>query len=117
MELAENIYALCRKLPKDELFGIGSQLRRAAVSIPSNIAEGSGRGSRKEFIQHLRIAYGSLCETETQLLIVERVKLTIYDFEGLHTQLASVSRLLKALMRSLAPSDTSATYATSETAS
>jgi len=97
MDLVETVYAICRKLPKEELFGLSNQLRRAVVSVPSNIAEGSGRGSRKEFIQHLRIAYGSLCEVETQVLLIARLKLVEWNWNDLEKQQASVSRLLKSL--------------------
>jgi four helix bundle protein len=101
MELLDMIYQLCRKLPKEEIFGLSMQLRRAAVSIPSNIAEGSGRGSKKEFIQHLRISYGSLCEIETQILIVEQQKLADCNYETIKKHLSSVGRLLKSLINSL----------------
>ena len=101
MQLAESIYALCRILPKEEMMVLSSQLRRAAISIPSNIAEGSGRGHRKEFIQHLRIAYGSLCELETQTILVQRLKLIEWNWHNLDEQIASISRLLKALIRSI----------------
>ena len=67
IDLAENIYQLTSKYPKVEMFGISSQMRSAAVSIPSNIAEGSVRGSRKEYIRFLYIAAGSASELETQL--------------------------------------------------
>ena len=97
MDLVETVYAICRKLPKEELFGLSNQLRRAVVSVPSNIAEGSGRGARKEFIQHLRIAYGSLCEVETQVLLIARLKLVEWNWNDLEKQPASVSRLLKSL--------------------
>ena len=115
MDLVEMIYNLCRQLQKDELFALSSQLRRAAVSIASNIAEGSGRGSRKEFIQHLRIAYGSLCEIETQVLLVKRLRLTEWDWDSLVKQQASVGRLLKSLINSLKLPKIPETYATSET--
>ena len=113
MDLVEIVYILCKKLPKEEMFGLSSQLRRASVSIPSNIAEGSGRGSRKEFIQHLRIAYGSLCEVETQVLLIQKLKLAEADWNSLTKQQASIGRLLKALINSLkSPLET---YATLET--
>lgn len=68
MELMVAIYTVTRSFPQEERFGLTNQLRRAAVSIPSNIAEGQGRGSRKEFSHFLRIANGSRQEAETQLL-------------------------------------------------
>ena len=104
IELVDHIYELCRLLPKDEMFALSSQLRRAAVSVASNIAEGSGRGSKKEFVQMLRIAYGSLCELETQVLIVQRQKLAHYDWIMLDKKISSVSRLLKGLIASMKPS-------------
>ncbi len=75
MQLASNIYQLTSNYPKDEIFGINSQMRRAAVSIPSNIAEGSARGSRKEYIRFLYIAAGSVSELETQLELSIRTKM------------------------------------------
>jgi four helix bundle protein len=69
VELVTHIYQLTRKFPKDELFGLTSQIRRAAVSIPSNIAEGRGKSSKGEFQQYLYHARGSLYELETQLTI------------------------------------------------
>jgi len=115
MQLVEMIYALCKSLPKDEAFVLSSQLRRAAISIPSNLAEGSGRRSRNEFVQHIRIAYGSLCEVETQVLMVERLKLGEAEWNVLYKHIASVGRLLKALSASLSVPSTSATSETLET--
>ena len=69
MALVTKVYALSRSFPSDERFGLTSQIRRAAVSVPSNIAEGQGRDSTREFIHHLSMAYGSLMEIETQILI------------------------------------------------
>jgi four helix bundle protein len=101
IELVELVYGICRILPKEELFALSSQLRRAAISVASNIAEGSGRGSRKEFTQHLRIAYGSLCELETQLIIAKKLNLADCDWDVVELKIASVARLLRALMKSL----------------
>ena len=69
MSLVKMVYTLTQTFPKDELYGLTNQMRRAAVSIPSNIAEGAARSSRKEFAHFLSIARGSLSELETQLLI------------------------------------------------
>ena len=69
MDLAEKCYQATKCFPKEELFGLTSQIRRAAVSVPSNIAEGQGRLSSREFIQFLSIARGSICELQTQLEI------------------------------------------------
>lgn len=73
MDLAESVYRLTSAFPKDELYGLTSQMRRAAVAIPSNIAEGYGRETRGAYLNFLRIARGSLRELKTQLLIARRV--------------------------------------------
>jgi four helix bundle protein len=75
MELAAEIYNLAQLLPSDERFGLALQLRRAAVSIPSNIAEGAGYGAGRRNIHHVRIALGSDLELQTQLMLVERLAL------------------------------------------
>jgi len=73
MDLVEMVYQVTRSFPKDELYGLTNQLRRAAVSVPSNIAEGQAHNSTAEFRNFLSIAHGSLAEVETQLLIAERL--------------------------------------------
>jgi len=73
MELTADIYKLVKKLPKEELYSLSDQMRRAVVSVPSNIAEGQDRNTKKEFIQFLNIARGSKAELETQLLICVKV--------------------------------------------
>jgi len=73
MDIVERIYQITGTFPKDEQFGLTSQMRRAAVSIPSNIAEGAARNSKREFLQYLYVSLGSLSEVETQLLIAERL--------------------------------------------
>jgi four helix bundle protein len=76
MLLAKEAYLLTKSFPKEELYGITSQIRRASVSVPSNIAEGAARNSDKEFIQFLYISLGSLSELETQLLLSRDLELT-----------------------------------------
>ena len=69
MKLAKEVYTLTARFPKEEMYGLSSQIRRASVSIPSNIAEGAARGSSKDFSRFLYISLGSLAELETQLLL------------------------------------------------
>jgi four helix bundle protein len=71
MELAKDVYLLTQKFPKHEVYGLSSQVQRAAVSIPANLAEGHAKDSTKEFLRHISIAQGSLAETETHLLLAE----------------------------------------------
>jgi four helix bundle protein len=102
MELVVQVYHLTRHFPREEMHGLTSQMRRAAVSIPTNIAEGWGRGSRKEYIQFLRIARGSLLELET-LLAISR-SLRYLSQEDMQTTLAlveEISRMLSGLIASL----------------
>lgn len=73
MDLAEVIYKITTQLPKSEIYGLSSQMQRAAVSIPSNIAEGAKRGHKMEYIQFLSIANGSAAELETQLLLAKKL--------------------------------------------
>jgi four helix bundle protein len=102
MDLAEAVYVQTAGFPNHETFGLRSQLRRAAVSLPSNIAEGQGRRSRREFRRFLAIACGSLSEIETQLLLAERLKYLAPDLTAhLIDKCAEVGRLLNGLMRSL----------------
>ena len=75
MELAEDAYKICAEFPKHEVYGLTSQLQRAAVSIPSNIAEGQARNSNKEFNHFLGIARGSLAELETQIMLAQRLNI------------------------------------------
>lgn len=102
MDLAEQIYRLTTKYPREERYGLSSQLRRAAVSIPSNIAEGQGRrSSDEEFVRFLQIAIGSLCELETQIALSRRLAFIGQEqSDQLHTSTEEVGRLLNGLIRS-----------------
>lgn len=99
--LCVRIYQVTDSFPKSEIYGLTSQIRRSAVSIPSNIAEGHSRG-KKEFIQFLRIAFGSGAELETQLLIALKIKyLTEKQYEDLMFLLEEVMKMLNGLISSL----------------
>ena len=101
MSLAKECYLLTKPFPREEQFGLTSQIRRAAVSIPANIAEGSARGSAREFSRFLRIAGGSLRELETYLLMIVDLGLSTEDrVAPLMRQLESASRLLQRLQKS-----------------
>ena len=102
MELAERTYRLTETFPKHETYGLTSQMRRAAVSIPSNIAEGSARSSRKDFRHFVLIAKGSACELQTQLLLAARLSyITGPDLQATEALAVRVARLLSGLARSL----------------
>ena len=102
MDLVEDVYKRTKGFPREELYGLTSQLRRAVVSVPSNIAEGQGRNSTKEFLHHLSIAYGSLCEVGTQILIAHRLGyLERRDVEGLDGLSSEVGRLINGLSNKL----------------
>ena len=107
MDLAKSCYLLTRDFPREEIYGMTSQIRRVAVSIPSNVAEGYGRGHRAEYLQHLYIAQGSLKELETQLILAGDVGVAAPDSTApLLTQCEGVGRLLTALIRALSPDRT-----------
>lgn len=102
MALAEDCYRLTKTFPKEEVYGMVSQIRRAAVSIPANVAEGYGREYRNQYIQFLRIAQGSLKELETHILLAMRVELiTTQAAQPILAQCESTGKLLRALLRAL----------------
>lgn len=109
LDVWQKAYAFCldtyqatKNFPAEEKYGLTSQLRRAVISIPSNIAEGYGRKSLPEYIQFLYIAYGSLCELETQLLLSKDLGyLPDSEKEKLIAGIGTIERMLKALIRSL----------------
>jgi four helix bundle protein len=102
MELVKLVYELTAKFPKEELYGLTGQMRRASVAIPSNIAEGQGRNSTKDFLRFLSIANGLLAELETQTLVSEMLNyLTSEETKLLLEKCAEVGKLLNGLINSL----------------
>jgi four helix bundle protein len=102
IELALVAYRLTEQFPKREIYCLASQIRRAGVSIPSNIAEGYGRGSRKEYLQFLSIAQGSLKELETQIILAERLTFaTPSQAKQILADCEIIGKMLGALIRSL----------------
>lgn len=99
MELTFEVYSLVRLLPKEEIYALSNQMRRAVVSIPSNIAEGHGRSSDKEFVKFLSFSRGSLLELETQLEICHRLKyITEEQSYNAKTMATEVGKMLNALI-------------------
>lgn len=97
--LVRKIYLLTLKLPKEEIFGITNQIRRAVISIPSNIAEGYDRGSNKEFVRFLKIAKGSAAEVETQLILcIDLGYLTLDDIKEVLALHDEIIRMLGTLI-------------------
>ena len=100
MEVAKNVYKITKQFPRSEEFGLSSQLRRCAVSVASNIAEGSKRGTQKDFLQFLRTAMGSAAELETQLLIAKDEYEGV-DYAKVFGLLDEVQRMLNKLAMSM----------------
>lgn len=100
MDFVESIYLLSKSFPKEEKYGLTLQLRRAAISIPSNISEGASRKSKKEFIRFLYIALGSVSEVDTQLNLAERLKFIAKN--GLiKNDIMRIKRMLLGLINSI----------------
>lgn len=98
MDIAKGVYKIAKLLPEDELFVLSSQMRRAAISIPSNIAEGQARNSSKEFRNFLSVAKGSAAELETQLLLcVEIGYCKEEDIMGVLSLIAEVAKMINAI--------------------
>ncbi len=108
MGLVTEVYRLTESFPQSEAYGLTSQMRRAAVSIPSNIAEGQKRGHPKEFLRFLYISYGSGAELETQIEICKRLeKLKNLDYSKTTFLLQEVMKMLNGLIRSLKQNNSS----------
>ena len=102
MDLVEEVYCLTKAFPRHEVYGLASQMRRAAVSIPSNIAEGYARQHRKEYLQHLSIAQASLAELDTQLEIAARLGYLSQDrAQAIQESMTSLGKQLYTLRVSL----------------
>ena len=99
LELAEEVYGIARKLPPEEMYSLSSQIKRSAVSIPSNIAEGHKRGT-KDFVRFLIIAYGSSAELETQLILCSSIYPKI-DIERASKLVIEVEKLLSVIIKKL----------------
>jgi len=100
MDFVEAIYKYTANFPSEEIYCLTNQMRRAAVSIPSNIAEGAARNGKKEFVQFLYIALGSLSELETQIIIAERLRY-IPNVDALINECSIIKKLLNGLIISL----------------
>ena len=102
MDFVVECYRMVGTFPKNEVYGLTSQLQRAAVSIPANIAEGQGRQHEKEFLQHLAIAYGSLAEVETHVQIARRLEYVDGEREDqMLERAARIGRMLNGLRKSI----------------
>jgi four helix bundle protein len=102
MDLTERVYLITDSFPKSEIYGLTSQIRRSAVSIPSNLAEGHGRTSGKEFLQFIAVAYGSICELETQILLSHRLNyIKISDLETISELLIDTSKTIRGLQKAI----------------
>ena len=101
MDLAHMIYELTVNFPAEERYGLSSQMKRAAVSIPSNISEGAARNTTKELLHYIAVARGSAAELSTQLELVQRLKIECPNFSAVADKIDHVSRMLTNLQKSL----------------
>ena len=102
IDFTVEIYKHTEIFPKSEIYGLIGQMRRAAVSIPSNIAEGAARQTKKEFINYLHMAQGSLSELDTQLVIASRLEYLSLDiYKGIEDRIETISKMLTGLIKSL----------------
>ena len=106
MTLVEEIYAVSKRFPPDERFGLTTQIRKAAVSVPSNIGEGGRRKRRKAHLHHLDIALGSQAEVEVQLEVARRLNYCeVSEYNRIQQRIERVGRMLNGLITSLQPTD------------
>jgi four helix bundle protein len=102
VDLAVRIYGVTKDFPKEEVYGLTSQLRRCAISVPSNIAEGAGRNTKKDFNKFLGISNGSTCELDTQLIIAQRINfIDALALESLQSEITEIQKMNWSLKRSL----------------
>ena len=102
MEMTTLLYKIIKKLPKEETYTLSDQMRRAAISIPSNIAEGFGRNSKKEYLQFLYIANGSVCELETQLTLCLRIEyLSETETQPIMDLLSEIGKIIMTITKKL----------------
>ena len=102
MDLVETIYRITGTFPREEIYGLTTQIRRAAISIPSNIAEGNGRNTTRDYVHFLGMAYGSVKEVETQAFIAERLRYIDSSLSGeLVSRTGEIARLISGLINSL----------------
>jgi four helix bundle protein len=102
IDLTVDIYKLTEALPKAEIYGLSGQMRRASISVPSNIAEGAGRQTKKEFINYLHMAQGSLSELDTQLVIANRIGyITSDSYNEMEKKIETISKMITGLIKSL----------------
>ena len=97
MDFVENIYRISSQFPKEEIYGLTSQIRRAAVSVPSNIAEGASRQGSKEFVQFLYISLGSLSEVETQAMLAKRLNF-VNNIDIILKEIITIKKMLNCLI-------------------
>jgi four helix bundle protein len=102
VDLCVQIYRLSEMFPKTEMYGLSNQMRRAAVSVPSNIAEGAARQTKKEFMNFLHISQGSLSELDTQVIIANRLNyVTDQSYQKICEKIETISKMITGLIKSL----------------
>lgn len=108
IELVVAVYTLTENFPREEIYGLTSQMRRSAISIASNIAEGRMRGTKKDFSQFLRIAFGSGAELETQVIVAKQLSgMKHLKYENVDSLLGEVMKMLNVMIKKLNPNEAS----------